>query len=78
MHLVAWLDDHATEAALVTRGLDHGIGLSPLSTYYLTPPGRPGLVLGYAGASEEDIDRAGGWLCREWLALRGERGASSN
>tara|TARA_B100000700_G_scaffold28951_1_gene27874 strand:- start:21969 stop:23540 length:1572 start_codon:yes stop_codon:yes gene_type:complete len=77
MHLVAWLDDHATEAALVARGLDHGIGLSPLSTYYLTPPGRPGLVLGYAGASEEEIDRAGGWLCREWLALRAERGASS-
>jgi len=74
MHLVAWLDDHATEAALVARGVDQGIGLSPLSTYYLTPPGRPGLVLGYAGASEAEIARAGGWLCREWLALREERG----
>lgn len=69
MHLVAWLDDLAIEHELVSRGARQGIALSPLSPFYLRSPGRPGLVLGYAGASENDIERAGGWLAQEWLRL---------
>lgn len=68
MHLVAWLDDLATEARLVARARERDITLSPLSRYYLRQPGRPGLVLGYAGASEEEIARAGSWLAHEWLS----------
>lgn len=70
MHLVAWLDALETEQALVARAGRQSITLSPLSRYYLQQPARPGLVLGYAGASEDEIERAGGWLCREWLSLR--------
>ncbi|TFH88538.1 PLP-dependent aminotransferase family protein [Billgrantia azerbaijanica] len=66
MHLVAWLDSLETERVLVERAVGQGITLSPLSRYYLRRPGRPGLVLGYAGADEEAIERAGRWLAREW------------
>jgi GntR family transcriptional regulator/MocR family aminotransferase len=69
MHLVAWLDDPGHERSLVERASNEGISLSPLSSYYLTSPGRPGLVLGYAGTSEAEIERAGSWLAREWLRL---------
>ena len=71
MHLVAWLDDLETEQALVARAAGQGITLSPLSRYYLHRPGRPGLVLGYAGAQEDEIERAGRWLAREWQAVTG-------
>ncbi len=69
MHLVAWLNDFAHERDLVERAEDEGISLSPLSSYYLDAPGRPGLVLGYAGTVEAEIERAGQWLAREWCAL---------
>ncbi|UYG08352.1 PLP-dependent aminotransferase family protein [Halomonas sp. M4R1S46] len=69
MHLVAWLDDLALEATLVARGAANGVTLSPLSGYYLEAPGRPGLVLGYAGARDDEILRAGRWLAEEWLSL---------
>ncbi|WP_104202815.1 PLP-dependent aminotransferase family protein [Billgrantia saliphila] len=66
MHLVAWLDEPALERTLVERAVDQGITLSPLSRYYLKPPGRPGLVLGYAGTPEAEIERAGRWLAQAW------------
>ncbi|PXX98356.1 MocR-like pyridoxine biosynthesis transcription factor PdxR [Halomonas sp. LBP4] len=73
MHLVAWLDDPETERTLVARAAGQGVTLSPLSRYYLRRPGRPGLVLGYAGACEDEIERAGSWLAREWAAVIGDR-----
>ncbi|MFC7089030.1 PLP-dependent aminotransferase family protein [Halomonas salifodinae] len=69
MHLVAWLDDLDIEQVLVRRAAEQGITLSPLSRYYLTAPGRPGLVLGYAGARDDEILRAGDWLAQAWLSL---------
>jgi len=68
MHLVAHLESHALESELVERGRAAGILLSPLSRYYLEGPGEPGLVLGYAGATEAEIDSAGRWLGENWLA----------
>lgn len=70
MHLVARLDSHAMESQLVEAARAQGIVLSPLSRYYLQGPGQPGLVLGYAGADEVEIDRAGTWLSQAWLAAR--------
>nr|WP_051087966.1 PLP-dependent aminotransferase family protein [Halomonas lutea] len=67
MHLVARLDSHDEERRLVEAARTQGITLSPLSRYYLQGPGEPGLVLGYAGADEAEIARAGGWLSRAWL-----------
>lgn len=69
MHLVAWLDEAEHERALLRRGAEQGISLSPLSSYYLDTPARPGLVLGYAGTVEAELERAGSWLAREWLNL---------
>lgn len=70
MHLVAWLDDFAHEQRLVERARSEDISLSPLSSYYLDARGRAGLVLGYAGTVEAEIERAGSWLAREWLKLK--------
>ncbi|AMD00594.1 HTH-type transcriptional regulatory protein GabR [Halomonas chromatireducens] len=69
MHLVAWLDDVEHERHLVDRAAGEGISLSPLSSYYLDAPGRPGLVLGYAGTVEDEIERAGRWLAQTWCEL---------
>ncbi|MFG6178510.1 PLP-dependent aminotransferase family protein [Halomonas sp. THAF12] len=78
MHLVAWLGDRALEAELVARGAAAGVTLSPLSGFYLEAPGRPGLVLGYAGTRDDEIRRAGRWLAETWLALVEERAAATN
>ena len=69
MHLVAYLASHDLERELIRRGEQAGLRLSPLSDHYLQAPGRPGLVLGYAGAPEAEIERAGRWLGEHWLAL---------
>jgi GntR family transcriptional regulator/MocR family aminotransferase len=57
-HLVAWLrevergelDELVREAARV------GVGVYPIAPYYLEPPPRAGLLLGYAAMREVDID----------------------
>ncbi|WP_110657310.1 PLP-dependent aminotransferase family protein [Salinicola halimionae] len=69
MHLVAELGSLELETTLVTRGREAGILLSPLSRYYSKPPGKPGLVLGYAGATETEIASAGRWLSDAWCEL---------
>lgn len=69
MHLVAWLDAPEQERILVEQARREGISLSPLSSYYLTSPGQPGLVLGYAGTVEAEIGRAGQWLAQAWCDL---------
>lgn len=70
MHLVARLATLDEERRLVEAGNAAEVTLSPLSRYYLGPEREPGLVLGYAGSDEEEIERAGGWLSRAWLDLR--------
>ncbi|WP_251977480.1 MocR-like pyridoxine biosynthesis transcription factor PdxR [Salinicola avicenniae] len=71
MHLVAELESHALESVLVSRARAQGILLSPLSAFYLESPGRPGLVLGYAGATAAEIAAAGAWLAGAWLSASG-------
>ncbi|GHE20261.1 PLP-dependent aminotransferase family protein [Halomonas urumqiensis] len=72
MHLVAYLESHEMERELVRQGNEAGLRLSALSGYYWRKPGQPGLVLGYAGANENDIDRAGRWLSDAWLSIARE------
>ncbi|MGP9797190.1 MocR-like pyridoxine biosynthesis transcription factor PdxR [Halomonas sp. 86] len=69
MHLVAELDTLNQEARLVELAQQAHITLSPLSRYYLGQPQRAGLVLGYAGATEDELLRAGRWLSHAWLNL---------
>jgi GntR family transcriptional regulator/MocR family aminotransferase len=44
--------------ALVRRGAEAGLGLYPVTPYYLRPPNRAGLLMGYASLAEGDL-RAG-------------------
>jgi GntR family transcriptional regulator/MocR family aminotransferase len=60
IHLLVWLRDiqphHA--ATLSARAARTGVGIYPVAPYYLQPPERVGLLLGYASMPEEAL-RAG-------------------
>lgn len=60
MHLVAWLKDTtAVEGeAFIARARDLGLGLYPIAPYYLRPPDRAGLLLGFASMPVAEIDAA--------------------
>lgn len=58
MHLIGWLPDGVDDAAIVAEAEKAGIQLGALSLYYLDPPERPGVLMGYAAYAEEEIERA--------------------
>ena len=60
MHLTAWLarGNHGDCERLVAHARTRGLGLYTVAPYFLKPPPRPGLVLGYAGLPPADIDAA--------------------
>jgi GntR family transcriptional regulator/MocR family aminotransferase len=60
VHLLVWLQDVAPQylGAFIDCAARAGVGLYPVTPYYLVPPPRAGLLLGYAGLTEEEI-RAG-------------------
>jgi len=60
MHLVVWLKDRnrAEGEAFIARARSLGLGLYPITPYYLDPPDRAGLLLGYCGLSVAEIGEA--------------------
>lgn len=60
LHVVIYLRGLLATAvpALVARAAASGVGIYPVAPYYLKPPRRAGLILGYAALNERDI-RAG-------------------
>ncbi|HEY5780998.1 MAG TPA: PLP-dependent aminotransferase family protein [Lysobacter sp.] len=60
MHLVVWLEDRtrAEGEAFIARARSLGLGLYPITPYYLDPPDRAGLLLGYCGLSVAEITEA--------------------
>ena len=60
MHLVVWLKDRtrAEGEAFIARARSLGLGLYPITPYYLDPPDRAGLLLGYCGLSVAEITEA--------------------
>jgi GntR family transcriptional regulator/MocR family aminotransferase len=60
MHLVVWLPQlsYARFARLLELGLTHGLGLHPVHPYYRVAPRHPGLLVGYAGLSCNQIRAA--------------------
>jgi GntR family transcriptional regulator / MocR family aminotransferase len=74
VHVVLWLRTlpASSLAALVARGLEAGLGLYPVSPYYITAPERAGLLLGYAGLTEQEIEAGIASLARvvRGVALR--------
>jgi GntR family transcriptional regulator/MocR family aminotransferase len=55
MHLVALLPPGANDVAVSRKAAQMGVSAMPLSTCYLTPPARGGLILGYGGTNAHQI-----------------------
>ena len=56
IHLLVWLHDAGLEQDdLIEKAAQAGVGLYPVSPYYVTPPSSPGLLLGYAAMTEVEI-----------------------
>jgi GntR family transcriptional regulator/MocR family aminotransferase len=55
MHLVALLPRGTNDVAISRKAAQKGISAIPLSTCYLKPPTRGGLILGYGGANAHQI-----------------------
>ncbi len=55
MHLVALLPRGTNDVAVSRKAAEKGVSAMPLSTCYLTPPKRGGLILGYGGANSHQI-----------------------
>jgi GntR family transcriptional regulator/MocR family aminotransferase len=57
VHVLLWLPGRRPEdlPALVSRAERAGVGIYPITPYYLRPPDRAGLLLGYASMSEAEI-----------------------
>jgi GntR family transcriptional regulator / MocR family aminotransferase len=60
MHLVIWLRGYDAQRceALIDYAHEQGLGLYALAPLYLHPPARPGLMLGYCGASVTELHEA--------------------
>ncbi|NZA26672.1 PLP-dependent aminotransferase family protein [Luteimonas sp. SJ-92] len=60
MHLAVWLRGVGRDAgeALIARAQARGLGLYSIAPYYLEPPQRAGLLMGYAGLSTVEIGQA--------------------
>jgi GntR family transcriptional regulator/MocR family aminotransferase len=57
IHLLVWLHDvvPAQLDALIAEAARADVGLYAVTPYYMTPPSRAGLLLGYAAMTETDI-----------------------
>ena len=69
LHFLLQLDDPRSEEVLTSLAAQWGVGVYPLSRYYLTSPPKdqlPTFVLGYARLQTEDIPFACGQLARAW------------
>lgn len=57
IHLLVWLRDFPTTnlARLVEQASRKGVGLYPVTPYYIRPPRRAGLLFGYASLNKSEI-----------------------
>jgi GntR family transcriptional regulator / MocR family aminotransferase len=55
MHVVGLLPPGVNDVSVSQRAADRGIAAMPLSSCYVSPPARGGLVLGYGGATVRQI-----------------------
>lgn len=58
MHSVFLLPAGSDDKAIVAQAMQAGLGIRPLSYYYDQQPPRSGLVIGFAGNSETQIEQA--------------------
>jgi GntR family transcriptional regulator/MocR family aminotransferase len=64
LHLVVTLPEGTDDEAISDRAKDLGLHVLPLSSCYLGPARRPGLVLGYGSVGVDEIPEAVRRLCR--------------
>jgi GntR family transcriptional regulator/MocR family aminotransferase len=57
LHLVGWLPTGTDDRAAAARAAEPGVQAQPLSAHALQPPGRGGLLLGYAAVPEPEIEQ---------------------
>ncbi len=74
-HLLAWLRDieRGELNDLIRQAARAGVGVYPIAPYYLDPPSRAGLLLGYSSMREADIDagiRRLATVLTEWSRAR--------
>jgi len=57
VHLVVWLRDVPTRGIrrVIANAAEAGVGVYPVAPYYVEPPRRAGLILGYASLTESEI-----------------------
>jgi GntR family transcriptional regulator/MocR family aminotransferase len=56
MHLVALLPPGVSDVALSKKAAEMGLSAMPLSSCYLKPPARGGLILGYGGTDAKQVN----------------------
>lgn len=54
-HVVLWLRRRISEQAVIEDAALRGVGVYPISPYFLLPPSRTAILLGYARMREADI-----------------------
>ena len=59
-HLLLWLNriKPSRTAAVIAEARNHGVGIYPAATYYLTAPKRAGVLLGFAMLNERQLREA--------------------
>jgi GntR family transcriptional regulator/MocR family aminotransferase len=57
VHLVVWLRDESPRGLgrVIAAAAEAGVGVYPVAPYYIEPPRRAGLILGYASLTEHEI-----------------------
>jgi GntR family transcriptional regulator/MocR family aminotransferase len=55
LHLLAWLPPDLPAEAVAEAARTREVGVHPLTPYWFTPPGPPGLVFGYGGLTEQSV-----------------------
>ncbi len=54
-HIVLWLDGRMSEQSAIAAAAAQGVGIYGIAQYFLKPPPRPGIVLGYSRMRETEI-----------------------
>ena len=58
MQVAALFRDDRDDRAAAAAAIAHGINVAPLSLYFVGAPGLTGLLMGYAGVDEKEMNRA--------------------
>jgi GntR family transcriptional regulator / MocR family aminotransferase len=57
LHQTVWLPAQINDVAVFEKCFDMGVGVLPVSPFYLTQPARPGVLLNFSAISDEQIRR---------------------